>query len=272
MLLTDAQVQEFDEKGFLRVDRVLDDASVERLRADLDLVMAGKSPKPPVLNRNMLAGKAEYEGGKGGEAVIQIVNIWQASEAFYQHACHPTITAMVAQLCRTDTLRIWHDQIQYKPPERGGPTGWHQDQPLWPILQPPDLISAWVALDDATVENGCMWMVPGSHTWGNQQKWLRAGPDFHPEHRDVTLLPADARLKAEPIEVRKGACAFHHCLTWHGSPHNRSEKPRRAIAVHYMPGHIRYEPTGKHVMGQFVTVQNGEVLSGEAFPVVYQKK
>ncbi|MSS71725.1 MAG: phytanoyl-CoA dioxygenase family protein [Candidatus Latescibacteria bacterium] len=272
-MLTDAQVQEFDEKGFLGVGRVLDDEAVERLRADLDLVMAGKSPKPPVLNRNMLAGKSEYEGGKGGEAVIQIVNIWQASEVFYQHACHPTITAMASQLCRTDTLRIWHDQIQYKPPEQGGPTGWHQDQPLWPILQPPDLISAWVALDDATVENGCMWMVPGSHTWGNQQKWLRGGPDFiNPEHKDVTLLPADARLKAEPIEVMKGACAFHHCLTWHGSPHNRSKRPRRAIAVHYMPGHIRYEPTGRHVMDQFVNVPKGDVLSGDTFPVVYQKK
>lgn len=271
MHLTDAQVHEFNEKGFLKVGRLLDDETVERLRADLDLVMAGKSPKPPVLNRNLLSGKTEYEGGKAGETVVQIVNIWQASEAFYRHACHPAITGMTAQLCRTDTLRVWHDQVQYKPPEHGGPTGWHQDHPAWPTIQPPDLISAWVALDDATVENGCMWMVPGSHRWGNQQKWLRSGPDFQPEHRDVTLLPADASLKAVPLEVMKGECAFHHCLTWHGSPHNRSQRPRRAIAVHYMPGHIRHEPVGRHVMDQFVTVPKGEVLSGDAFPVVYQR-
>lgn len=271
-MLTDAQVREFRERGFLRVGRVIDDTAVDRLRADLDIVMAGKAPKPPVLNRNMLAGRTEYASPQGQQAtVIQIVNIWQSSDAFFQHACTPEITSLAAQLCATDTLRIWHDQIQYKPPEHGGPTGWHQDQPLWPILQPPDLISAWVALDDATVENGCMWMVPGSHRWGNQQKWIRANASFEPEHQDETLLPADADLRAVPVEVMKGECAFHHCLTWHGSPHNKSSKPRRAIAVHYMPGHVRYEPTGTHVMEQFVTVRKGEPLSGEAFPVVYQR-
>jgi ectoine hydroxylase-related dioxygenase (phytanoyl-CoA dioxygenase family) len=269
-MLTEDRIREFDRNGYIKIGRVLDDAAIEALRADLDLVMAGKSPTPPVLNRDMLAGRTETEPVAGKPAsVIQIVNIWQASEAFFRHARHPAITSVAARLCRTDTLRIWHDQVQYKPPQHGGPTSWHQDHPLWPILQPPDLISAWVALDDATVENGCMWMVPGSHLWGDQQAWLAAGPGFQPEHRDPSRLPADARIRTEPVEVMKGECAFHHCLTWHGSPHNRSARPRRAIAVHYMPGHIRYEPTGGHVMESFVGVEKGEVLSGDAFPVVF---
>src|SRR2546430_11711585 len=79
---------------------------------------------------------------------------------------HPEICAMAAQLIGTDTLRVWHDQAQYKPPKIGGSTDWHQDHPYWPILQPADLVSAWVALDDASEEHGCMRMVRRSHLWG----------------------------------------------------------------------------------------------------------
>lgn len=272
-MLTDEQIREFDENGFLKGGVVLSDEEVERLREDLDLVIAGKSVKKPVLNRNMLDGSADYGMTiSNRETVIQIVNIWMASEAFFQHACNRTICEEVAQLCRTDTLRIWHDQVQYKPPVTGGPTNWHQDHPLWPIIQPADLVSAWVALDDATIENGCMWMVPGSHKWGNQQKYLASTPDFMPYHKEPHLLPEGASIQAVPFEIKKGQVGYHHSLTWHGSPHNRSDRKRRAIAVHYMPGHTRFVPTGKHPMEAHVKVAAGEILAGDEFPVTYQVK
>ena len=65
---------------------------------------------------------------------------------------------------------------------------------------------------------------------------------------------------------------FHHCLTWHGSPPNSSEKGRPAIAVHYMPGWTRYEPTDRgHLVEHNITVQPGEPLVGEHFPTVMEK-
>lgn len=270
-MLTEAQVREFDELGFVKGGRVLGDEEVERLREELDLVMAGKSVKKPVLNRNLLDGSDYGMTISEKETVVQIVNIWMASEAFFNHAGNAEICEDVARLCRTDTLRIWHDQVQYKPPVTGGPTRWHQDHPAWPIIQPPDLVSAWVALDDATVENGCMWMVPKSHTWGSWDKHLASTDDFKPYHKSPELLPEDAKIEAVPLEVKKGHVAYHHSLTWHGSPHNRSQRKRRAIAVHYMPGHIRFEPTGGHPMEKYVEVKPGEVLSGDSFPVVYRR-
>ncbi len=267
--MTDAQIQEFDEKGYIKGDVVLSEEEVEVLREELDLVMNGKSVKKPVLNRNLL-GDTEYGMNMTkSETVVQIVNIWMASEAFFNHACNKRICEEVSQLCRTDTLRIWYDQIQYKPPITGGPTHWHQDHPLWPIIQPADLVSAWVALDDATIENGCMWMVPGSHKWGNHQRYLAGDEKFMPYHKKPELLPPEAKIEAVPFEIKKGQVGYHHCLTWHGSPHNRSERKRRAIAVHYMPGHTRYEPIGNHPMERFVKVNPGEILAGDEFPTVY---
>lgn len=269
-MLTEEQIKQFDETGFLKGDLVLSDEEVEYLREELEDVMSGKTVKKPVLNRNMLDGNSEYGMSMSKkETVIQIVNIWMASDAFYKHAANVTLCEEVSQLCRADTLRIWHDQIQYKPPVTGGPTNWHQDHPAWPIIQPADLVSAWVALDDATVENGCMWMVPGSHKWGNHSNYIASTSDFKPYHKEPGLLPNGAHIEAVPFEIKKGQVGYHHCLTWHGSPHNRSQHKRRAIAVHYMPGHTRYVPTGHHPMEPFIEVKSGEIIVGSGFPVVY---
>lgn len=271
-MLTQEQIREFDENGFIKGDIVLSDEEVDKLREELDLVMNGKSVKKPVLNRNLLDGNSEYGMSiSKRETVVQIVNIWMASDAFFQHAANPKLCEEVAQLCRTDTLRIWHDQIQYKPPVTGGPTAWHQDHPAWPIIQPADLVSAWVALDDATIENGCMWMVPGSHKWGNHQADLTSDENFMPVHKRPERLPSGAVIKAVPFEIKKGQVGYHHCMTWHGSPHNRSARKRRAIAVHYMPGHTRFEPTGRHPMEAHIEVKPGEILTGAGFPVVYNR-
>jgi phytanoyl-CoA hydroxylase len=271
MTLTQAQCDEFHIKGFLNFGRVLDDETVEKLRSEMHTVMDGKSKNQPVLNRNLAGGgKNEYgEAVADKKVVVQIVNIWEASDAFLEHAKNPIITAAVARLCNnTESLRIWHDQIQYKPPITGGQTGWHQDFPAWPILQPADLISAWVALDDAEIDNGAMWMVPGSHRWGKVP--LQTKENFALKY-DENYLPEGVTVKPEPLIVKKGEVAFHHCMTWHGSPANKTDRPRRAIAVHYMPGYTIYAPTRGHPVEKHVRVKPGEVLAGDKFPVVYER-
>jgi ectoine hydroxylase-related dioxygenase (phytanoyl-CoA dioxygenase family) len=262
-MLSDAQVAFFRENGFVKGGRVLSDAQVEDLRAALDAVMAGQAAAKPERISDMLRSDER--------SVVQVVNIWAADERFRSHVYHPAICEMVAQLIGTDVLRVWHDQIQYKPPRSGGPTYWHQDHPYWPILQPADLVSAWVALDDATLENGCMRMVPRSHRWGPHKGGTigtREAEEFAPDY-DPTLVPPGERIEIVPMEVGCGEVAFHHCLTWHGSAANPSDRPRRAIAVHYMPGYTRYVPTGQHIMEHRVEVPPGEVLKGEHFPTVW---
>ena len=68
---------------------------------------------------------------------------------------------MATQLAGTNGMRIWHDQALIKPPH-GNPTAWHLDVPYW-SFDSRDAVSFWVALDDATLANGCMWYLPGTH-------------------------------------------------------------------------------------------------------------
>ncbi|MCC6446262.1 MAG: phytanoyl-CoA dioxygenase family protein [Armatimonadetes bacterium] len=273
-LLTEAQAQAFREKGYLTVPPALSGAEVEEMREGLERVMLDRSAARPELLRNLHGGDLYHEEPDGtrvfnSAVVVQIVNIWEADEVYFRHLYHPAITQMASELIGHPHLRVWHDQIQYKPPMVGSQTGWHQDFPAWPVLSPPDLVTAWVALDDVTLANGCMRMVPGSHRWG-ESPGLGSGEDFAPRY-DPSRIPEGAEVKVEPVEVRAGECSFHHCLTWHGSDINRSDRPRRAIAVHYMPAYTRFDPRGHHAIEHLMEVKPGEILKGTYFPDVYNQ-
>jgi phytanoyl-CoA hydroxylase len=264
-MLNEAQIAEFRERGFLDAGRVMTDEQADALRERMFAVIEGRAAAQPEAVRNML--------GRQDNVVIQIVNIWEADDLFYEHLFNTTMCEMVADAIGTDTLRVWHDQVQYKPSKVGGPTDWHQDHPYWPIIQPADLVSAWVALEDADVENGCMWMVPGSHKWGPHKGGTLGTnkTDFTPTP-DLSLLPADIDTTPVPMPVKKGHAGLHHCLTWHGSPPNRSDRGRPAIAVHYMPGYTRYEKDAgrTHLVEHNVEVAPGEILQGKHFPTVWE--
>ena len=171
-MLTNEQVRQFERDGYLRGGSVLSDDEVDTLCAEMERVIHDRDRidvRQPVLCRN-LTGNSE-------SPVWQVVNIWMASDPFRALIANPTITEKMAQLTNASTLRIWHDQIQYKPASKGGVNMWHQDAPLWPILTPMTQVSAWVALDDVDPENGCMSMVPGSHLWGDHMDYLRTVSD-----------------------------------------------------------------------------------------------
>ena len=277
-MLTDEQVAEFHRDGFLNGGRILDEDGVQELKDELERILTigpegfpeGTTPRP-VLFHNMV-GNRDPE-----KCVWQIVNIWEVSPVYERLMRHPFIVDAISRLTGADELMVWHDQIQYKPAGHGGVTGWHQDAPLWPIIRPMTPVSAWVALDDATVENGCMWMTPGSHSWGNHIEFLRTQAHLQQKEEFGNIEgftpPDDAEVttvapRAWPVKA--GEVSLHHSLTWHGSPFNHSDQQRRAIAMHYMTGEARFVAGGQHVMKTYVHVDDGELMSkaGPHFPSV----
>ncbi len=256
-------VEFFRANGYLAARPLLAEEELAPLREAFENLKEGRSAKQPELSRNLTGDDENY--------VLQVVNAWEAEPAFERHLYHPMLTEAVADLMGTDTVRVWHDQIQYKPPFKGGPTVWHQDYPYWPVLEPADLVSAWMALEDADEQNGCMSMVPRSHLWGtygNGTVGMREG-DWGPAH-DPELLPKGEKVEVVPCPAKAGWVMFHHCMTWHGAPPNRSDLGRPAIAVHFMPGHTRYVPKSGHAIGHLIEVEPGAVLEGSHFPTVFR--
>lgn len=273
-MLSQEQIDAFGRDGCLTADGIFDESELGELTASLDRVL-DKGPDGFTEDEPRPVSYRDLGGGEGVSAnpVWQIVNIWEAEKAFERLVYHPFIVKAISQLTGQQDLMVWHDQVQYKPAGYGGATRWHQDAPLWPIIKPMTPVSAWIPFDDADEENGCMWMVPGSHKWGNQMDFLRTQGELTKLHEFGDLdgfEPPEGAVKARPWPVKRGSVSFHHSVTWHGSPFNESDRPRRAIAIHYMTGQARFDAQGQHLMKQFVELEDGEPMAkaGAHFPVV----
>ncbi|RYF75301.1 MAG: phytanoyl-CoA dioxygenase family protein [Comamonadaceae bacterium] len=127
-------------------------------------------------------------------------------------------------------VSVYFSQIFFKPPEGGGPKPAHQDNFYFGPADPEGMVTAWIALDDATLENGCLYFGDGTNLGP-------VYPHFAPEGEPYNLqLPAEllARQPMSPAPVRKGGVSFHHGNTFHCSGSNNSDKWRRACALHFV--------------------------------------
>src|SRR5450432_708242 len=164
-----------------------------------------------------------------GKVFDQLLNLWQTNHEVKELMIDERIGKMAAQLARVDGIRIWHDQALIKRPW-ANPTAWHLDTPFWSFSDR-NAISIWVALDNATLENGCLFFIPGSHKQTGFDK-ITIGRnmdsifDVYPQLRNP--MPVAAPMKA-------GSCSFHNGLTVHGANANMTSGSRRAMTCSYMP-------------------------------------
>jgi hypothetical protein len=144
----------------------------------------------------------------------------------------PRLWVPAADILGVDAVSLFTDKLNFKRPS-GAPFPWHQDAPYWAFGcdHLDRLSSLQIYLDDANVENGCLWMIPGTHTRGNL-------PVF--EDRGVLgrLYTDPAQLEAQPpvpIEAPAGSVIFFDGYVVHGSRSNSSEGSRRALVITYQP-------------------------------------
>ena len=159
-----------------------------------------------------------------------ILSCWQLGnphlhdDIILKYTNKPEILDIVTELLGTEDVKLFTTQALMKPAFHGSIVSWHQDSAYWTSVSPPALVSCWTALDDATEENGCMRMLPGSYKKG---LWPHERRDFlHAQGVDVS--------QAVPIVLKAGSCSFHHSLTVHGSLENKTPYRRRGLATSYM--------------------------------------
>ena len=125
----------------------------------------------------------------------------------------------------------------FKQPRIGGEVTCHQDATFL-YTEPLRLAGLWFAVEDATIENGCLWAIPGGHQLGLKSKFLRAkGGGTRVEILDNSPWPED---RAEPLEVEKGTLIVLHPLLPHLSRENRSTKSRHAYTLHVIDAAAEY--------------------------------
>jgi ectoine hydroxylase-related dioxygenase (phytanoyl-CoA dioxygenase family) len=236
--ITDEQIKTYQEQGFLVVEDFLDASELERWRTAtqeavddrLAQTQKQKGQKLPdhEVTTATLTNQADPDSYYA-QVFTQCLKLAETHDDMRQIIFDPALGKVVATLAGVDGIRVWHDQALFKPPY-GNPTSWHLDNPFWSFSSPQS-ISIWVALDDATFQNGCMYYVPGTHKsarYDNVTIGEKMGDLFkmYPEWRAI-----------EPVACPcpAGSAVFHNGLTAHGAGANMTNKPRRAMTCAFMP-------------------------------------
>ena len=163
-MVTEKQIRFFDEKGYLKFGKVLEQGEVGALIEGLDRVVRVELEGSDESSVEFSLGHRHdvKKAGDGPRILTQYVNMWKRDKTYEKTVRHPLITGIAKTLLKTPEVRLWHDHIISKPPEDNGHFRFHQDFYGEPFSEP-RVLSCWIALDDATVENGCMHVIPGSH-------------------------------------------------------------------------------------------------------------
>ena len=258
--LAEPQAQQYREQGFVHRVPVFTPAQVARLRDGLEAIVQGRNGREAELicrSQNAALGATRLTYLQGG---------WMIDPDLHDLIFHPAITVKVAQLLGTSRVRFWHDQVFYKPPKVGGNVAWHQDYSYWLRTTPSQHLSVWIGLDDSTLENGCLQVVPGSHRWGLLKRdELLGDMDQLKQQLNPQQLAAFTPV---PLEQPAGTCSFHHDHAIHGSYRNESERPRRAIILNYMVDGTRSDAADGNMMDGYAHVPKGQPISGRLFPLV----
>jgi phytanoyl-CoA hydroxylase len=139
---------------------------------------------------------------------------------------HPDLTALVTKLV-SDTPSLFQSMALVKPPKHGSEKPWHQDLAYFNYSPDMPVVGCWIAIDQATPENGCMHILPGSH---------KQGPRLHFRRRDWQICDTDMDVTDDTVvPLQPGGMLVFSGLMQHGTPDNHSEHRRRALQYHYRP-------------------------------------
>lgn len=223
-------VRDFDARG---VASIFSTHEQNRLANDYFLESAGKIhfffEEDAFLPNGKLKQSKEQSINKIGHALHDL------DPVFDEFSRTPELQQLAADLGLVDPPLLQSMYI-FKQPRIGGEVGCHQDSTFL-YTEPQNIVGLWFALEDATLENGCLWASPGGHRLGLKQRWQRGAAGMHFETFDSEPWPEDQLV---PLEVSKGSLIVLHGLLPHKSLANRSAKSRHAYTLHLIDANSSY--------------------------------
>ena len=249
--LTRQQLEQYNEQGYLAFENALSRPEVEAALADISNIIRKYAFNEELAEWTLDDGRGtNYSGArfkkKGGECgfwleagyqphpdkleelelnVRKLTSFQNETPTFiYLSQKHPRLQGVVRSILGSEPVH-YQTMGLIKPPLVGTEKPWHQDNAYFSIQNLEKVCGVWVALDDATAENGCMHVIPGGHKLGP----LRHHHTFDCEIMKGRIDPSQAK----PIELKAGGVLFFSSMMPHETPPNRSPQRRRAVQFHY---------------------------------------
>ncbi len=242
--VTDADIEQFHALGFLVIHNAIDQSAIEAGRSGIrDLILSRE-------NDNIM-----YEAVVGErfhaladeerlDSVRKMMPVVPFDERLKTASEEAALLHVIGRIMG-EPAALSQDQAMLKPPRIGREKPWHQDMAYFNYPSQTTIVGAWIALDEAKPENGCMMVIPGSHHDGPMPHWTR---------RDWQICDTDVRVgDSVAVLLPPGGCLLFHCLLHHGTPPTRSDKRRWALQFHYCPASVSRLPDSEHRLRVFGT-------------------
>jgi non-haem Fe2+, alpha-ketoglutarate-dependent halogenase len=214
-ILTREQIAAFNRDGYLAGIGICDDDEISSIRQCFDELLA----------KTIAAGGDSYS--------ISTAHLRYGR--VYDILTDPRIVGRIKDLLGEDVI-AWGSHFFCKMPGDGKRVSWHQDSSYWP-LTPSMAVTAWLAIDDATVENACMRYIPGSHHLGHLTYTLSENDELSVLNQ--TVVGAENLGDPVNVELKAGEMSIHSDLLLHGSEANQSTKRRCGLTLRYCPAVVR---------------------------------
>jgi ectoine hydroxylase-related dioxygenase (phytanoyl-CoA dioxygenase family) len=256
------QIAQYREQGFLIIEGFLDADELADWRKQVDEAVYERLESRDQGLHNQGDPDSYY-----ARVFTQCLKLADTHEGMHRLMHDERLGRLAGTLAGVEGIRIWHDQALIKPPF-GNPTAWHLDNPYWSFSSR-DAISLWVALDDATQANGCMWYLPGTH--------LTARTDNTGIAEDIAglfrIYPEWRSIEPMCAACPAGSAVLHNGLTAHGAGANMTNRPRRAMTCAYMPDGSTFNGIQNVLPADyFATLSVGDPLDDPAVnPLIWSK-
>ncbi|GAA3412382.1 phytanoyl-CoA dioxygenase family protein [Paenibacillus hodogayensis] len=220
----EGQVTRYKDQGYVIVESVLQQSEIDTALQEIDDIIQGRMAGPKV---QRIKPNSEPTTPEQREfATRKIYNYVDYAPALRHIAYHEDILATVRKLLG-DEPKLIDEQGLLKPPYGGGEKPWHQDMAYGGLFYKKQIVTVWIALDAADLDNGCMHLIPRSHL---------AGGAPHYAIRDWQICDHHVNVEHDVAAViAPGGALFFSGLLWHGTPANFSAKRRRALQLRYAP-------------------------------------
>ncbi len=221
MSLEEFYLDEYRTNGFVRVRGLVSRANILRLKGRIEEICNdpfGQKAQEMLISHEFGVSKP------GPHSVRRLRYLSVHDSLFKEHSTQGPVSSAASRILECRAVMLFDHAIM-KPPRIGSERPLHQDNAHFRVKPPGGMVSCWCSLDHATVKNGCLYYVPGSHLLGSQEHSRIEGTPFFSASTDSSPVP---------VTTEPGDCIFHHGLVLHSSPGNSSPFWRRAIAAHYV--------------------------------------
>lgn len=258
---TPEEIDSYRNLGYLHVTAFLDDTELLQWQKVVTSAVEDRIGHP-------LSGQpAGHRENPYSNVFLQLMLLSRTHEDVHELMHDPKLGELAATLAGLDHIHIWHDQALIKEPLANA-TAFHRDVPFW-SFDSSQAISIWVALDDATAENGCLYLLPGSQHL----------TDY--EHTPIGVnmgelssrYPELATIEPVAVPAKAGDAIYIDGMVAHGAGCNMTLSYRRAMTCAYMPHGVRFNGKKNILTDEYMgQLEIGDVLDNEAeLPTIFQQ-